>query len=438
MKQGILTIGLGFGDEAKGSFIQYLQHKYGITLHEKYNGGCQGKHSILHDGKYIPFSQLSVSMIDNNTITILGDNFVFEPFALKNEIDFISKALNVNAADLQKRIFIDKNCVCVTPIHKLYNRAEEDTPHGRGSVGTGVSIAGYYKERFNITLTSGCMWDIDRIKKILERQQYFFSQLCLEKGYVDAISSFDTDAYVNELYNIMLDFSNNVVDVKARFHQNENIMLYESSQGFLLDRKYGLHPNTTLLDVSADSMILNKELWRIGFIRSIYTRHGKGCFPSEDEKLNSLLTDETQEIGIYSGKIRFGWFDCVLFRYAIRYTCVDEVYMSHLDYLSVIGDMKICTSYIYHGDKSFDEVSKIFDCLLETDNTIVIKDILFPSRYISLYLNECIPILETVDFKNASGALDRSKTYISRISQLCNVKISLFSFGPDVRQKIEL
>lgn len=434
----ILTIGLGFGDEGKGSFIQYIASKCeDIRYFEKYNGGCQGQHCVNYNGKRVYFSQLSSSILYGKS-TIIGKDFIFEPFSFMNEVDAVSASSGILKSDILSRTFIDNQCICVTPIHRMVNVWEEEysTQFKRGSVGIGVSIAGYYN-KCGIVLHAEDLAYTEKVREIIENQISYFSDLYKnEESYSFLEEMFDEyklEIYLGNLSNLFYDINFNIVDTSV-FHSSQNSFVYENSQGILLDVNYGLKPNTTLLDVSADKkMDCHKK---IGIIRSLYTRHGPGVFPTENLLLNKIFCDDSQEEGKYSGKIRFGYFDCILFFYAVYVTSVNEIYLSHLDYLSKLNEINICKAYKYHGDIT-QEFKELFEWKYDNDNNIIIYRMIKAGKYISNYLRFCTPVYEKIVFGKEDGFKKKTEKYIKVIESLCNVKITVASFGSNIYDKVE-
>lgn len=428
---------LGFGDSGKGSFVQYIASvNPQIKKFIKYNGGCQGRHCIIHNGKHIVFSQLSSAMVYDHACTILGKKFVFEPFSLLNEIKSVSDALKISPEDIISRLYIDKSCVCVTPIHKIYNQWEEEFVGVRGSVGTGVSIAGMYSSGAyeDITLYASDLLHPFLILSKLCQQADFFQSLQASsihfKELKERICNINVFQYCIDLVNIMETNSFMVIDTE-KIISDDSCALYESSQGILLDKKYGFYPNTTLLDLSIDSIsgIKNKT----GIIRSVYTRHGKGVFPTKSAELQNILSDSSQEIGKYSGRIMFGYFDCVLLRYAVKTTGIHQIYMSHLDYLKLDIPLKICISYRYAG-KITEEFKSLFDYELNK-SAVYIRNIKKPHKNLSLYLKSVIPVYKEIEFTDICSFYHKTDIYTKAIEQECGIPVSVISFGADIQDK---
>ena len=116
-------------------------------------------------------------------------------------------------------------------------------------------------------------------------------------------------------------------------------LVFEGSQGVLLDEWRGFHPHTTWSTVTpapaqallAEAGLGRGEVW--GAVRSYATRHGAGPFPTEDRTLE--LPEDHNGYGAYQGDWRTGHLDLVLLDYAAR-VCrsaggLDLLAVSHLD-----------------------------------------------------------------------------------------------------------
>jgi len=243
----------------------------------------------------------------------------------------------------------------------------------------------------------------------------------------------------------------------------KQVIIYEGSQGLLLDGKYGLRPNTTHLDTTnhkacKDAKMSEKtlskrsdegtfDIRKIGIAKAFYSRHGEGVFPTECVELKESIIDENQEETYWNGKIRFGWFDAVLFRYAQSINKVNEIFMSSLDKLDGIPQIKVCNSYKYKGaiDEQF---KKIFSYYHDEQGNVIILDIIHSCKNISRYLEECEPIYITV--KGWEKAVSESnkghkktmsyecRNYLQLISSLIKIPITCISYGPTKNEKMAI
>lgn len=427
----IATVGLGFGDEGKGVLLNYIANKYKDTpnkLFIKCSGGCQGKHTVrLKDGSYFSFSQLSPSIVYGDK-TYIKEGFIFEPFALLNEVDSLSRKTGHGKQEILSRVYIDSQVICVTPYHKLYNQIDEEETHLRGSVGTGVSIAA--KDSLdNITLRICDINDKNRLCKILSNQlDYYINKCKLNRFDYARIESYNIDEYIQELieiYNIYI--RDHIVN---NFDYSGYTQIYECSQGVLLDKNYGIKPNTTYLNTTNNEVNDIINLRKIGVIRSIYTRHGPGAFPTECNELSSIFNDTNQEVGKYSGKIRFGYFDMVLYRYALNIAKVSEVFMTCLDYLNKLDIINICTSYLYNGECT-EDFNNTFRYSIYGGN-IYINDIKCNSNQLKEFMSKCRPVYIGFGIKHKTS-LERIDHYLNYIERNSNIPIKTISFGTDIK-----
>lgn len=436
----ILTIGLGFGDEGKGSFIDYLAMKNpDIKLYVKYNGGCQARHTVDYGLKgSFSFSQLSPALYRNSDSKLyLYNNYVINLQNLIHECKDYSEQFNCSVQDILKRVYIDMNCICVTPFHKIYNSLIEEKYGERGSTGTGVSIANLWSEEQNggLDIYADDFYTLEIVQKQLEKQKEYFRELLQKHDISYPIEEIDYVRYLSDMHDLFEKYSFNIGNYKLNLRDKE-IKVFESSQGFLLDKKYGFKPNTTFLDTSMDSL-KNINGDRIGFIRSLYTRHGQGVFPTEDLGLNQMFEDKSQELGKYNGKLRFGWFDCVLYRYALTSCKISNVYMSHLDYLKNLNSAKICVGYKIPSDiKDISDWERIFE-IENVYGSYVIRTIKRSVKETTSYLNKITPIYQEVVFKSFIFA-EKIKEYINEIEKESKVKINVCSYGSNVFDKLEV
>ena len=62
------------------------------------------------------------------------------------------------------------------------------------------------------------------------------------------------------------------------------------------------------------------------------------------------LGEKGSEFGTTTGRARrCGWFDAVLLRYAVRINGLTELFVTKLDVLSGLRELRVCTAYRYEG-----------------------------------------------------------------------------------------
>lgn len=117
---------------------------------------------------------------------------------------------------------------------------------------------------------------------------------------------------------------------------NSNMVVMEGSQGVLLDELHGFLPYNTWSDVTTRNALAllgsDREVERIGVLRTYLTRHGAGPFPTEHIVPESRVPEVHNATHQFMGRFRTGAFDCELARYAIK-CCdgIDSLALTHMD-----------------------------------------------------------------------------------------------------------
>src|SRR3989344_1627780 len=142
--------------------------------------------------------------------------------------------------------------------------------------------------------------------------------------------------------------------VAKRILGAEGTVVFEGSQGVLLDRYYGFHPYTTKVRATP---LTAKEILReceydgnvqsLGILRAYHTRHGAGPFVSESAGLMAQLPDETNKEHPWQGSFRVGHFDLLLARYALEVCrgAIDGLVITCIDRVLPLGRLGMCLAY---------------------------------------------------------------------------------------------
>lgn len=461
MNNGYIISGSLFGDEGKGTFVDYLSCTKNIKENVRYNGGSQASHTVINDGITHKFSQLGSHFLNEDSRTFLSRYTIVNLFNIIVEADYLERKINIPREELLKRVFVDSSSIIVTPYHKLINELNEieNQNNRRGSVGTGVSEVMRVYEKEGVLLSLNDFTNEEYIKKLHELFNITKSLLStssnkklinklITKEDIECLTNDKNKDYIIKCYENLLNSGLiNIIEDITRFHQKEDV-LFEGSQGLLIDKDYGIRPNTTLLSTSNKNGILlsntiNTTPHKIGIISSLISRHGIGVLPTYDKTLSSMISDENQKESYYQGSPRYGYFDAVLLRYSQSINNNDEYFLSSLDRLSSFKEIKICDSYIYTGEIT-DDFEETFDYYIDNNRTII-KNIKKNSIYLRKYLSKTIPLYIVIDgwnknisnITNIEDLPDECHNFINLIEYLTNIKITLLSVGPNKNQKLE-
>ena len=198
-------------------------------------------------------------------------------------------------------------------------------------------------------------------------------------------------------------------------------MLFEGAQGTFLDIDFGTYPFVTSSSATSGGCCIGTGVPPtkidavIGVAKAYTTRVGEGPFPTEFEPVfNDIIRNKGKEFGATTGRPRrCGWFDSVMVKQAIRLNGINRLALTKIDVLDGLAAVKVATAYKYKG-KFFHE---------------------FPSDYDALC--NAVPVYR--ELKGWSESLNKASTYkklpqacrdyISYLSDVCRVRISIVSIG---------
>ena len=296
-------VGLGYGDEGKGAVVDALCAKNNVACVVKYSGGHQAGHRVVVGDKDHVFSQYGAGSLAGAG-TILGPEFIIEPMAMRKERNALD-ALGGNTT-----IHIHPDCPVTTRYHRAFNRLTESLLN-HGSCGVGVG-ATRWTDNLGIGVTYA---DLSERKCLLEKKLRRLRSFLLAEA-TQAIGEVNSDhitstmgTYIREqMLKFEAEFDSSLSDVAdelcfcpgeifQRFRYSRNSVVFEGSQGVLLDEWYGDHPHTTWSTVTTRNAIEFAKEWVIsplkvvGVMRSYLTRHGAGGLGDERYRYVSDVTD---------------------------------------------------------------------------------------------------------------------------------------------------
>jgi adenylosuccinate synthase len=344
-----ITVGLGYGDEGKGSIVDSLVRRHHVNLVVRYCGGCQAGHNVVtDDGRHHTFSQIGAGTFVPGTYTLLSKYMLVNPLTLMNEHEALA-AKGVD--DALNRVFIDGRAIMVTPYHRAVNRLREISRGSRkhGSCGAGVG------ECVNDSL---CFPDAAIHLQDLDEGPVFATKLfaCAERmqreaNHLDLPNTALVDQELStwrydrtQLLRKYADFSRACSARILSEHQVADLLthqkhvVFEGAQGVLLDERYGEAPYHTWSTTTVRNALLmleeaeiTEKPTTIGVLRTYLTRHGAGPF-RESQALTNLLQDRYNPRNPWQDGLRCGYLNLPLLQYSLRSNGpVDCLALTHLD-----------------------------------------------------------------------------------------------------------
>ena len=344
------VIGLGWGDEGKGSAVDYLTWETEADTVIRFNGGPQAAHHVvLPDGTWHCFSQFGSGTLIPGVRTFLHGNMLISPLHLLMERQVL---IDKGFEDVQERLFIDRRCPIVGPFHQMLGQVLEASrgKEGFGSVGMGVGQATLDEDPLRLEdALSDRVTLRKKLSSLIKEKQHLAEELSWNDEIKQIYEKFQKDLNPDLLANFYMyfayEFSKNIVDGEEFISNLENPVILEGAQGTLLDPVLGPYPYVTKTDSTLNPA---RELLpideAIGVVRAYGHRHGAGPFVTEDPSLE--IAEDHNLDNRWQGGFRVGAFDIPSTRYAIEGNGgVDSLMLTNLDRLSGQDKIRVCFRY---------------------------------------------------------------------------------------------
>ncbi|MFX1323349.1 MAG: adenylosuccinate synthase [Promethearchaeota archaeon] len=428
MSENIAVIGLSWGDEGKGKFVDYLAQRADIVV--RYNGGNNAGHTINANGIKYKF-KLMPSGAPLEKECVIANGCVVDPEVLLEEIENLKKLgkkINLKLSSTAHVIF---------PFHRALDSLEE-VSKGKYSAGTTKKGIGptYSDKAARWGLRIFDLVHPDILKPKLEKLYNIKKRLI---QIYDPTWDIDSDSIFEEYKTYGEKLKPYVIDTASYLNKiidSGKKIVFEGAQGSLLGIDHGFYPygtssNSNALGICAGTGIPPKKIGKIlGIIKAYTSRVGEGKFPTElFNDTAEKIREQGHEYGTVTGRPRrVGWLDLVNIKYGIMINGVEETIITLLDALGDINPILMCTNYEKDGEI--------------LDNWPVQSEI----------IEDCKPIYKR--FKgwasrskeewsqivmNGYDALpDTMKTYIETIQKELNIDVVMISIGPNREDTIVL
>lgn len=344
-----IVIGLGFGDEGKGATVDFLASQRETSFVVRFSGGPQTAHNVITDeGVHHTFAQFGAGTLQGAG-TIISRYMLINPFTMVEEADALISKTGTNPF---YKTVVSENALLITPLHIAANHQREINRGAdrHGSCGQGVGEtralnlwaqdAGADGE--DLLLTMGSLGSRSDLNIALHAIRDHYMETV--PGYAENPHLPDHGKMLDDYMSLFEDVFCYVLasdeDISDLISKNVDTLIFEGSQGVLLDEVHGTHPHTTwsdttankALDLLAEVGIGRDNAHIVGVLRTYHTRHGDGPFPSEFSESNPAYPEPHNGWGQWQGDFRIGSFDMELARYAISAVGgVDSISLTHCD-----------------------------------------------------------------------------------------------------------
>ena len=417
-----VVLGAQWGDEGKGKVTDFFASTADYVV--RFQGGNNAGHTIVVGENKIALSLTPSGVLYPNCTPVIGSGCVVDIGFLKQELEMLNEK-NINTDNL----VISANAHVVMPYHKLLDELIEESL-GENKIGTTKKgIGPCYADKIQ---RKGI-----RIQDLLDETNFEIKvrkniedvNLTLTKIYDH--SPLVVDDILDEFSTYKDIVTNHVADASlliANAIKNKKTILFEGAQGTLLDIDHGTYPFVTSSNTSSGNAAIGsgvgpKNIDRIvGVTKAYISRVGSGPFLTEQKnEIGDFLIEKGAEFGVVTGRRRrCGWLDLISLKYSVRVNSLTELFITKLDVLSGLEELKLCVGY--------------------KDNDEVITDYPFNQNV----LNSAEPVYETFDgwtddistVKSFEDLPNNAQSYIKAIEAFIEVPITFISVGPERTENI--
>lgn len=347
-----VLLGLQWGDEGKGKIVDVLTPHYDIIA--RFQGGPNAGHTLEFNNIKHVLHTIPSGIFHSDKKNVVGNGVVIDPIIFKREIDALEKM----GVDVKSLLYISRKAHLILPTHCVLDSANE-AEKGKKKIGSTLKGIGptYMDKTGRNGLRIGDLFLSDfqtRYDNLKAKHEHILKQFDFEYDVTEQEAKwFEGIEKIKEL--IIIDSEQFLNDSM----KNGQRVLAEGAQGSLLDIDFGSYPFVTSSNTVAAGACTglgiapNKIGEVIGIFKAYCTRVGSGPFPTElFDQTGEDLRREGNEFGATTGRPRrCGWIDLPALKYAIMINGVTQLNMMKSDVLSIFDEIKVCTHYIYNGEK---------------------------------------------------------------------------------------
>jgi adenylosuccinate synthase len=416
---GVVVIGSQWGDEGKGKIVDWLSSQADVVI--RFQGGHNAGHTLVIDGETYKLNILPSGILRSEKKSIIGNGVVLDLSSLINEIDKLTeRGVKISPENL----YISDRATIILPLHQHLDELRENNNLIKiGTTKRGIGPA--YEDKVARRALRLC--DLFDKSKLLHKVEILLNHHnALLRGFNK--KEYDLNEVVEDIYKLgqkVKPFAKTINELSNEIDNENQHILFEGAQGFLLDIDHGTYPYVTSSNVHASYASIGSGLSPklinhvLGITKAYTTRVGNGPFPTEqDNEIGNKLGEIGHEFGtVTARKRRCGWFDAVLVRQALVQSGVTGIALTKIDVLDSFDEIKICVGYKL-GDQKLDYFPSSED---DQQNVEPIYESFegWKSKTTGINSFEDLPIL--------------AQNYINRIVELTGTKIDLISTSPKER-----
>ena len=414
----VIVIGTQWGDEGKGKIVDWLSEKADLVV--RFQGGHNAGHTLVIDGNVFKLSLLPSGIVRENTVALIGNGVVIDPFHLIKEIKQLEEK---NIKISSENLIISDAAFLILPIHQLVDEVREKN-NGSKKIGTtGRGIGPSYEDKVGRRGLRICdflnkEYFESKLKKLYDFHNIWLTAMNEPKQNYNEV--------IKEIWSIgqkIIPFTKPSWEIIYNYKKRSSNILFEGAQGTFLDIDHGTYPFVTSSNTVSSQAGIGSGVgptsmdYTLGITKAYTTRVGSGPFPSEDSGENGIkLGEKGHEFGTVTGRQRrCGWFDAVLVKQAVALSSIDGIAFTKLDVLDGFKEIKICVGYTLDEKK----IDYLPTSSLEQEKVKPVYEIMKGWE-------GSIAGVQNIDLLP-----NEAKDYIKKIEILINCKIIMISTSPE-------
>ena len=425
MNKHVVVLGTQWGDEGKGKIVDLLTDQAEVVV--RFQGGHNAGHTLVINGEKTVLHLIPSGILREHVQCLIGNGVVLAPDALLTEM----RKLEATGVPVRERLRLSAACPLILPYHVSLDQARE-LKRGDAKIGTtGRGIGPAYEDK--VARRGLRLGDLntpsrfaERLREVLDYHNFALTQYYGVEA-VDFQRCFDDAmAMGQELLPLMTD----VTAELQKYREAGAKILFEGSQGSLLDIDHGTYPFVTSSNTTAGGTATGSGFgplyldYVLGITKAYTTRVGGGPFPTElFDSTGARLAERGHEFGATTGRPRrCGWFDAVALRQAVNINSVSGLCLTKLDVLDGLETIRICIAY---QDADGNPLQSPVDAEDYAKVVPVYEDVPGWSE-------------STIGAKSLSDLPQAARDYIAKIETAVGAPIDVISTGPDRVETIVL
>lgn len=356
-----IVIGLGFGDEGKGRTTDHLCRlpTHDGTIEKKivvrFSGGQQAGHNVK-------IGDLSHVHSNYGSGTLRGVPSFFSEHCTVYPTTIYREKKVLESKGITPELYIHPLAKVTTPFDVAFNRLTEKK-NNHGSCGLGIAATmkrnietGY--KLFAIDLFNDKLLN----NKLIKIQEYYYSLIDNE----DDLNTF-RNYEIKEADDFFVSLNNLKFEIRDYdFLKEFNYIIFEGSQGVLLDMDHGIFPNVTFANTTSknaieicDKLGMDKSDVQLYYVTRCYqTRHGNGWM-SNQTPINLINTqDEINVTNEWQKNFKIGELDYELLNYALD---VDQIYSKGISKILVVTCLDQRPGFKFESEKLTHKFNAIYN-----------------------------------------------------------------------------